>query len=241
MTLVGLGLLTLPLLLAVGAATLKLDDLTRESSDVASAIQTSTLESQRVQRALNNMERDGRSYLFLHGTEPGEKAFDRYRTAAANLKESLATLEAEQGTEAIVDDFALLRRTAARVTATVESASSLPADADTAPSEEAVIADFLEMRGVANEASAVIRAILQERLDILRDNTRSAQRALAWQAAALAPAALLLVGFFILLVARPLRLIDRAIRELGEGDFSRSIAISGPADIETLGRKLEWL
>jgi two-component system sensor histidine kinase GlrK len=38
-----------------------------------------------------------------------------------------------------------------------------------------------------------------------------------------------------------MRQVDRAIRELGKGDFSHSIAVSGPADIETLGRQLEWL
>jgi two-component system sensor histidine kinase GlrK len=38
-----------------------------------------------------------------------------------------------------------------------------------------------------------------------------------------------------------MRQIDRAIRELGKGDFSHPIAVSGPTDIETLGRQLEWL
>jgi two-component system sensor histidine kinase GlrK len=38
-----------------------------------------------------------------------------------------------------------------------------------------------------------------------------------------------------------MRQVDRAIRELGEGDFSRPITVSGPHDIETLGRQLEWL
>jgi two-component system, NtrC family, sensor histidine kinase GlrK len=42
-------------------------------------------------------------------------------------------------------------------------------------------------------------------------------------------------------VGRPLRQVDRAIRELGEGDFGRPITVSGPHDIETLGRQLEWL
>jgi two-component system sensor histidine kinase GlrK len=44
-----------------------------------------------------------------------------------------------------------------------------------------------------------------------------------------------------LLVGRPMRQIDRAIRELGRGDFSREIQVSGPTDIETLAEKLEWL
>ncbi len=38
-----------------------------------------------------------------------------------------------------------------------------------------------------------------------------------------------------------MRQVDRAIRELGEGDFGRPITVSGPHDIETLGHQLEWL
>ncbi|HJR70387.1 MAG TPA: HAMP domain-containing sensor histidine kinase, partial [Gammaproteobacteria bacterium] len=79
------------------------------------------------------------------------------------------------------------------------------------------------------------------RLQTLQESTRSAQQELAWLTAGLIPGTLVLVGLFLLLVGRPMRQIDRAIRELGEGDFSRPITVSGPNDIETLGRQLEWL
>ena len=46
---------------------------------------------------------------------------------------------------------------------------------------------------------------------------------------------------FSLRVVRPLRQIDRAISELGSGALHRQIQVRGPADIEKLGRQLEWL
>ncbi|HEX7236057.1 MAG TPA: HAMP domain-containing sensor histidine kinase, partial [Gammaproteobacteria bacterium] len=58
---------------------------------------------------------------------------------------------------------------------------------------------------------------------------------------ALVPAALGIAGIFWFFVLRPLRAIDRAISDLGRGAFSQAIAVSGPHDIETLGRQLEWL
>ena len=42
-------------------------------------------------------------------------------------------------------------------------------------------------------------------------------------------------------MSRPLRQIDRAIGELGRGNFSRDIVVSGPVDLERLGHQLEWL
>ena len=52
---------------------------------------------------------------------------------------------------------------------------------------------------------------------------------------------LILVLFFTLLVARPIRQIDRAIAQLGKSGFSRPIEVKGPTDLERLGRQLEWL
>jgi two-component system sensor histidine kinase GlrK len=42
-------------------------------------------------------------------------------------------------------------------------------------------------------------------------------------------------------VGGPLRRIDRAISELGRGNLSHPISVSGPKDIERLARQLEWL
>jgi two-component system sensor histidine kinase GlrK len=104
-----------------------------------------------------------------------------------------------------------------------------------------IIERFRAMNAAARDVGQGMRQLINERLNELQENTRSAQHALAWQSAALIPGTLLLVVLFLLLVGRPMRQVDRAIRELGEGDFSRPITVSGPNDIETLGRQLEWL
>ncbi len=44
-----------------------------------------------------------------------------------------------------------------------------------------------------------------------------------------------------LLVARPLRGLDAAIRTLGAGDLSQAVMVRGPADLVRLGGQLEWL
>lgn len=68
-----------------------------------------------------------------------------------------------------------------------------------------------------------------------------AQRILFWQALALVPIAVMLAGAFTILIARPIQQIDRAIRRLGDGDFSIPIVVGGPQDLERLGRQLDWL
>ena len=50
-----------------------------------------------------------------------------------------------------------------------------------------------------------------------------------------------LVAGFTILISRPIRQIDAAIRELGSGGFNTPIAVSGPEDLEHLGQRLEWM
>jgi two-component system sensor histidine kinase GlrK len=57
----------------------------------------------------------------------------------------------------------------------------------------------------------------------------------------LLPLIVIVVLLFALRLSRPLRQIDRAIGELGRGNFSNSIVINGPVDLERLGHQLEWL
>ena len=43
------------------------------------------------------------------------------------------------------------------------------------------------------------------------------------------------------IIARPIAQIDSAIRQLGSADFEREIKVSGPADLQSLGERLDWL
>jgi two-component system, NtrC family, sensor histidine kinase GlrK len=43
------------------------------------------------------------------------------------------------------------------------------------------------------------------------------------------------------IIARPIAQIDSAIRQLGSADFERPIRVSGPADLQSLGERLDWL
>ena len=42
-------------------------------------------------------------------------------------------------------------------------------------------------------------------------------------------------------LARPIATIERAIADLGQSRFERKIAVSGPADLRRVGRRLDWL
>ena len=44
-----------------------------------------------------------------------------------------------------------------------------------------------------------------------------------------------------MLIARPIRQLDQAIRRMGTADFTHAIEVNGPQDLRYLGQRLEWL
>ncbi len=55
------------------------------------------------------------------------------------------------------------------------------------------------------------------------------------------PVVALVAALFTWLISRPIRQIDRAIHRLGDGDFTTPLQVSGPADIQALAVRLDWL
>ncbi len=53
--------------------------------------------------------------------------------------------------------------------------------------------------------------------------------------------ALALAILFAVLIARPIRQLDQAIRRMGTADFAHTIEVNGPQDLRYLGQRLEWL
>jgi len=228
--LTGLILLTLPLLVGIGNAMFRLDELTSESEAVVSASANSTLGNRRAAQALANMERHALQYLATQ-TPAFLELFD---TNADLFEESLAGLRELPHTAEIETDIDELVGASNRLRAMLHGELE-------AGMTDAVSADLVAMVRTANRVEQAMLTLVNERLRALQENTRDAQETLLWQAAALIPGTLILVVFFLLLVGRPMRQVDRAIRELGSGDFGREIRVTGPADLETLGRQLEWL
>ena len=230
LVLLGLGFVTLPLLIAIGNAAVKLGQLATESETVLGDSATATLENQKLQTLLTSMERNARQYLLLQ-----DNAYlNFYDSDQKDFEQSLATLSQLPRDTAISEQLE-------RLSMLTNGTHEMLHTPRTEGTLEHVIDNFRIMNAAARDVAQGTRVLINDSLNELQTNTRSAQRGLAWQSAALIPGTLVLVLLFLLLVGRPMRQVDRAIRELGEGDFGRPIRVSGPHDIETLGHQLEWL
>ncbi len=229
--LVGFGLVAVPLLVAVIWTLVNLDRLAAQSEQLVSTGVAAAENKRRLVGQLEQLERVARQYLVL-----------RYPEAAQNLQRELASLEdglasmtgliAEAG--AGEQSIAIGRGAQGIVRTLLDPALDEAAG-------EAAIQRFGELRTRMAALTTTLTKHVDDKLTELQASTRRAQRISAWQVAALVPGTLFLVLFFILLVARPIRQIDKAINQLGQSGFSKPIEVKGPTDLERLGKQLEWL
>jgi two-component system, NtrC family, sensor histidine kinase GlrK len=246
LVLLGLAFVTVPLLIAIGNAVLKLGQLATESEAVLADSATATLQNEKLVSLLTSMERNFLQYLQLQGVvASASELLNIYDGDQASFEESLAALTSLPKDPDIAEQLRRLTSISKEVHWALRSGGNNGSGANGAsannPAIDMIRERFRVMNVSARDVGQGMRRLIDSRLNELEENTRSAQHALAWQSAALIPGTLVLVVLFLLLVGRPMRQVDRAIRELGEGDFSRPITVSGPNDIETLGRQLEWL
>lgn len=107
--------------------------------------------------------------------------------------------------------------------------------------EPETASEFVAIREIAQGLLAQSNRLVDNEVLRLQETAERAQNVLMWQGAALVPVILAIGAVFALLISRPIRQIDQAIRRLGEGDFAESVRVKGPRDLQYLGARLDWL
>lgn len=100
---------------------------------------------------------------------------------------------------------------------------------------------FARLAELAQQSLMQSQRLIDTQVERTQGSAQQAQRTLFWLASALVPAVLVLLGFVVVLIRRPLRRLDEAIHRLGAGDFSVPLQLEGPRDLEQLGERLDWM
>ena len=230
--LVGFGLVGLPLLIAVIWALFNLDRLAEQSEQLVATGVEAAEKNRVLQEHLGSLERVARQYQVLGNAESLDLLYEDLGRIDAHL-ETMAPLAEKANSMALAASIGAAAR---RIVNTLE-------EADLGAENEAAraIAEFALLRERTTQLTNTLTLYVDTELRSLQESTRRAQRVSAWQVAALVPGTLILVLFFIVLVARPIRQLDGAISQLGQSGFSKPIEVKGPTDLERLGRQLEWV
>jgi two-component system sensor histidine kinase GlrK len=229
--LVGFGLVALPLLVAVVWALVNLDRLAEQSEELIFTGVAAAENNRRLTEQLGSLERVARQHAVLLNTDSLQLMQQDLATMQAALDEMRPLTELAGATPLLQS----IGTTTRLLVITLGSPDSTTADMREA------ISRFAALRQRVTELTTILTAHVDNMLTELQESTRKAQKVSAWQVAALVPGTIILVLFFTLLVARPIRQLDTAISQLGQSGFAKPIEVKGPTDLERLGRQLEWL
>ena len=229
--LLGLALIAVPLLVAILNAALQIRALSERSERLVEEGVLAARASQNLYAQIASLERTTRLYQVLSASS----VLEDYRRVDSRLTETRALLEQQLRTDAG-------RKALADMTAVQGEISRRVLAAPQDPNEfNALLQRFSLLGEYADRAVRESNAQIDSGLEALRSETTRARQRLLWQSALLLPLTIIAILALTLAIGRPLRQIDRAISELGRGNFSRQIDVSGPIDLERLGHQLEWL
>lgn len=229
--LIGFVLVVVPLMVALIHAVYSVDQLVAQGQRALFATMRATHSSEQLADTITDMERNARQYQVLGDSallEVYQENHQKFLDTAARLEAlNLSDMQRErldkiiEVEEGVNEVFISFPSEAPEIASAVDGFSSLARDA------RKMLLDN--------------RKLVEREVEWLDANGVRVQRGLVVQAMALVPGAMILAAIFTILITRPIRQMDKAIRRLGEGDFSKPAHIVGPRDLEQLGERLDWM
>ena len=228
---VGFTLIALPLMFALINNAISIDQLSNRSQKAVYQAVQATQSSRQLTELLTAMERSAHQMLIL-----GDRSLlDTYE---ANRKQFLETA-GEFATLPFDREQMQALGEIVRGEAQIYQRLSDP-DAQQ-PQLQQALQGFDRLAEDAQAIMARSNELIDREAETMRDTARQARHITLWQLLALIPVVVFLMIGFTIVIARPIRQIDAAIRQLGGGDFDAPVEVSGPEDLQYLGERLEWM
>ncbi len=227
---IGFVVVSLPLVVALVNAAISVQRLANHSeAAVDQAVQAARSSRQLMEQVLS-MERVVRQFLILNDSG----LLDDYAKVRANFKRTTSQLSLLPLDER---QLAELRRAVDREAGLYEVLTQ-PPEAD---QRSTLIEGYVGLSTLARSMANDSNDLIDREIEKMRVEAEAAQKSLLLQLLAAFPLGLLIAALFAFMIARPIGQLERGIRQLGSGELSTAIRLSGPADLEYLGERLEWL
>ena len=227
----GFALVILPLLLAVGSATHFVRQLATESQSAVLGGTQAVRYSRSLGDYLAGMERNARVYQVIGDTS----LIDTYHELHLEFEKTASKLLTSESEQKILTKIATLLSLESEFYSILRKE---PPNSSLAVNSLNMFDDMREIvRELIDKNSEGIRRSVQE----LHDYASDAQTILLWEAFMIIPVAMGLGFLTMLRVTGPIKALDKSIHQLGSGDISQRISVTGPDDIQALAQRLEWL
>ena len=228
---VGFALIALPLMFALINNAISINHLGNQSQAAVYQAVQATQSSRKLAELIPAMERTAHQMIILGD----RRLLDTYRVYRQQLLATAAEFSSLP--------FDSEQRNALReIVSGEEAIHRLLADPNARTEQLQVgLENFVGLSERAYAINQRSNQLIDREVENMRATASHAQTITLWQLLALFPVVIFLVVGFTILIARPIRQIDSAIRRLGEADFSVQVHVGGPEDLRHLGEQLDWM
>ncbi len=229
--LLGLSLLALPLLAGLLYGAYALDRLAKDSALTVHRAALIAHASRSLGEEVTTMERGAGQAAIL-----GDQVLWRgYLAARARFRQALDELSALSWTGEERELLATLATLEAGLDdrlPTIRSGGKVARQRD---------ARFDALAAAVRRFDEAAHRSIEREAAALRADAEVTRRSVAWLLSGLVPLIALLLGLLSMMIARPVRQIDLAIRRLRDGGLHEPVRVDGPRDLQYLGERLDWL
>ena len=228
---VGFMLAVLPLLVGLLGNILAIEKLAAQSQRAVYDAARIAHASRELNDTAASLERSAQQSAVLRDAtlwQGYENLHTRFREAAAKLTE----MPLEADIRKTLDD---LLRQESTLHDTLTRGQATPAGA------MATARRYAEISTASRILLEGSSTLIDREAESLRDLAAQTESQARTQLLVLLPLAVFVVAGFTYLLARPITELNQGIRDLGERRLDTRIEVTGPEDLEQLGRQLDWL
>ena len=218
----------LPLVVALVQTAMEVNLLVQQSRQAVGQTAQAARASRQLLEQTVALERSARQYLVLG--EPSLLA--DYDTLRAGFRTTFSELSLLP-----LDEAQLLE-----LNRTIDTEAALRERLEKIQGGKARLAeDYAALSNLARGVQRISDALTDREMSRLGELAGEAEQRLWKQLLAMLVLGLVVSALAAALIARPVRELEAAVSRLGGGDLQAPVAVHGPADLERLGQRLEWL
>ncbi len=228
--LLGFLLVSLPLVYALAELIFSLDRLQTQGQQAVQEAAQAGRASRQLSEQAATLERIVRQYLILDDAALLDD-YARVRGEFTQTASALAALPLDKGPIAAL---ATLVDSEAKLYTQLKVPRAADAQAPLATGYAKLVDGAQAMQPAASR-------LTDRAIEELQNTATQGRQKWLYLAIAAAAIAIAFAVLFAVLIARPIRQLDQAIRQMGTADFTHAIEVNGPQDLRYLGQRLEWL
>ncbi len=235
LVLLGFFIVSLPLCVGLFSTISFLEDLSEKSVNIIEHSVVGARDSTMLSESLVNQERNIRLFDVT-----GEKEY-LYKSADWNVQiyailESLNSLPVSDATKQLITRMQ-------KVEDTLLVSLNLTYSNPQRKNEELqkALAAVSSLREDAESIGKDMQKLMSREVANMKAYSDEARRTLSLQTFGFLLATIFMICLFALIIASPVKQLNKGVEQLGNGDFTTPVTVSGPKDLGIVGEKLDWL